>query len=683
MKKEIMKTLLRDCVYISQSFIKPANDETKEEKKINEETKGKEEKKANEEIKGGELEYWSDEDTRPKIKAGAKGSVTQQYHKKKAPGRVRQANINAVQINLEEIIKKKSSLITTNPLQCNSCQAFLCTGGIQGLAIEKWICPFCDPHPMKDAPPSIKAEDPSAKPEEKRVKVDPEFIRYALLEEKAEPEEKHVKGDPEKIRCDLPGEKAKPEEKHVKSDPEIIRYDLPGEKARMLEPDRLLLPVKKRNTEKDIRIVFVIDKSGSIGRTDLVGMNNKSPIQVLVERIKEELKKLAKEHPDSKVGIIYFNNNIRILGDCSGELLIKEKEGVKCPAKLKAVTKGKSKELLNIPISKSLDNLLKSLEKIDDTDKGTALGPAVLAGMEMLREGIVGSKMYVFTDGIANIGVGHLEEDEDQKEPPDTKFYIETAKEVREMGIEINFYKISAQNCKIENYLNLTSETNGHLYDVSPENISKEIFPPESKKELALKPKITLALKSKMSLVLPKILKFRLILDKNLLQKENRLEKSYGRLTEQMKETIQFLPNRVTSEEIDFYKEGYLPFQLVIEHTDKDDYKTYLTVLTQYFKIVRQKNPKDDVDVEVIVELMKELVGYGLKTGQVKETSVELDILLETLILLPPDPHLNAVIIQGKEMQKMMAGAKSGEYDKIGILAQNIYPNKEMKKPNP
>ena len=63
---------------------------------------------------------------------------------------------------------------------------------------------------------------------------------------------------------------------------------------------------------------------------------------------------------------------------------------------------------MTTPIVKSVENLLQKFEKLEETGK-TALGPALLAAVGMLHGSKHGSMLLLCTDGLANYGLGAIE----------------------------------------------------------------------------------------------------------------------------------------------------------------------------------------------------------------------------------------------------------------------------------
>lgn len=391
--------------------------------------------------------------------------------------------------------------------------------------------------------------------------------------------------------------------------------------------------------EEDIRILFLIDRSGSMGRTTLPGLNDKSPLEILVAYIKNELKKLVTTNPKSKVGIILFNDVLKIIGDASvPPITIDDKQCLMDQAKLQNLMKENSKKMFSQPIEKSITRLIETI-KDDDATNQTALGPAIVAGLELLKGGNSGSKMLIFTDGVANIGVGNLEEDSG---PIDKKFYENAAAQARNEAIEISLYKISSQDCLMEVYLPLTSETYGTIMGINPALIAKEVDIKEKQADLARDAELTIKI--------PDIFKYVLVLDPLLLPSLNIFTKKYGRIVEDTNEILQFVlnPAAIAGKSVD--KLVQVPFQLSLIHIGPDR-KRYITVLTKSFKVKHDKKEKE-FDPEIMHAYMNKLVQDGARNNKLPEVESSLEDLLASYISDASNPHAEGLIEYTKGLQK-------------------------------
>lgn len=203
----------------------------------------------------------------------------------------------------------------------------------------------------------------------------------------------------------------------------------------MLESANQKMEVESDNATT---VVFCIDNSGSMnttsevtGKVDLkhgiseaelamlkqfmepgdeVQLNNMtgktfvSRKQCVMAAIESQLSDIAKNDPNKKVGLITFNNEVVVFGDCSkdpvnilGDKLTKKENIVADVTPLKVESS----------VKESYEKMLGNFNKIEASG-ATALGPAILSAIELASKGKVGSTVVICTDGLANIGLGNF-----------------------------------------------------------------------------------------------------------------------------------------------------------------------------------------------------------------------------------------------------------------------------------
>lgn len=117
----------------------------------------------------------------------------------------------------------------------------------------------------------------------------------------------------------------------------------------------------------------------------------------------------------------------------------------------------------------SQNTLLSKISKIEANGQ-TALGPALIAALEIAEKGSPGSSVILCTDGLANIGVGQLEPyDETKKE-----FYAQLGQKAKNKNITVNIITIKGEGCKLEAIGQLAEMTNGNIKIVNPEKLSDD-----------------------------------------------------------------------------------------------------------------------------------------------------------------------------------------------------------------
>jgi hypothetical protein len=88
-------------------------------------------------------------------------------------------------------------------------------------------------------------------------------------------------------------------------------------------------------------------------------------------------------------------------------------------------------------LSDSFENLISNLNKTEAKGQ-TALGPALIAAIEIASKGTPGSSIYLCTDGLANIGLGALENLNEENK----KLYEELAELAKTRNLSVNIMTI-------------------------------------------------------------------------------------------------------------------------------------------------------------------------------------------------------------------------------------------------
>lgn len=118
---------------------------------------------------------------------------------------------------------------------------------------------------------------------------------------------------------------------------------------------------------------------------------------------------MSKNQPKKKVGLVTFNSDVTVIGD--GQ----EKEQIISGDKLQNyenLTKNGEElgvSMMSQGIGKTSKSLVEKMYKIQETGP-TALGPALLTSIALASKGGAGSSVVLCTDGLANVGLGALEE---------------------------------------------------------------------------------------------------------------------------------------------------------------------------------------------------------------------------------------------------------------------------------
>jgi hypothetical protein len=132
----------------------------------------------------------------------------------------------------------------------------------------------------------------------------------------------------------------------------------------------------------------------------------------VLSAIESQMKELKKNDPCKCIGFISFNNEVTVLGDAKVPTvnIVGDKLNNK-----QAIRDSLGGFKLTQPIVESYEGLINNLNK-QEAKGQTALGPAVLASIEIASKGSAGSTVILCTDGLANKGIGSLEGMDEEKD---------------------------------------------------------------------------------------------------------------------------------------------------------------------------------------------------------------------------------------------------------------------------
>ena len=122
--------------------------------------------------------------------------------------------------------------------------------------------------------------------------------------------------------------------------------------------------------------------------------------------------------------------------------------------------------LIKASIKQSSPNIIKSLRATEENGS-TALGPAVLFSLSLLNKAKVGSRIFLCTDGMSNLGVGDISEDREKAKD----FYVNIGNMAKEKGIVISLITFEDSESEIEILKNMVEYSGGEIIRVNPNEI--------------------------------------------------------------------------------------------------------------------------------------------------------------------------------------------------------------------
>jgi len=203
--------------------------------------------------------------------------------------------------------------------------------------------------------------------------------------------------------------------------------------------------------------------------------------------------------------------------------------------------------------------LVEKLFGIEETG-ATALGPAVVTALGM-AQGKRGAKIIVCTDGLANVGLGSLDELEKQEDRTAVEaFYTSLGEHAATNGLMIDVVGIQGDDCDLANLGAMAEASNGEVTLVDITNLTKNFA------GIMQNPLVATDVTLKM--LLHQGLMFRNESEAAVGEGGSSLEKVIGNAADDTSVTFEFKPRPDTRQQ-----QAKLPFQVQIRYTRLDGNK--------------------------------------------------------------------------------------------------------------
>jgi len=509
---------------------------------------------------------------------------------------IQETDLNIFCVDYNKILNKEFSL-KENPIRCKKCTAVLNMYSNLNLLENdkyKWECEFCkeinlikikkDSIPLNKnidyilKEPVIETKTPETKKsEEKKVNLDDDTTLIFCFDISGSMDEKY---DVEKDIYD----KVKECLASMSSNKEINDN---------LASDMLKYNEEKNKFTKNLcvdELDSVSMGSGCSGSSGGSGNYYDMPdefngfkisrLEMIKFSIYSMINKLLNESPNIKVGLVTFESNVVIYGDCLEEKkIIKE---VNDENKIKSFGDEYS-YLISNPISKSSNLILSKLFSIKSLGC-TALGPGVVTSLSLLKNVKKGSRIFLCTDGLANEGIGSIIGNEDEHTIQKHKlFYEKIGEEAEKKGISINLITFKDEHSDIEILMKMVEKSGGEITRVTPDKIVEQFS--------GLVESNIIGVDTNLEIIMPNILKFRNENHKKLENFESKYKNAVGNIKSNMIDYFEFKfkKSRFLSDmNLNLNELKKLPIQCIIEYKDKNNGK-YIKVFTELKSVSSNK----------------------------------------------------------------------------------------------
>eukprot|EP01029_Cantina_marsupialis_P018421 TRINITY_DN4228_c1_g2_i2.p1 TRINITY_DN4228_c1_g2~~TRINITY_DN4228_c1_g2_i2.p1 ORF type:complete len:727 (+),score=228.83 TRINITY_DN4228_c1_g2_i2:477-2657(+) len=189
-----------------------------------------------------------------------------------------------------------------------------------------------------------------------------------------------------------------------------------------------------------------------------------SRLECVQRAMKYHIQGLATEQPDSKVCLITFSRKVTIVGDGLSEQKTLAGDRLHDYEQLVKVA---NEYNLDHTVSEGVGALLAHIEDLEENGP-TALGPAMVVATAMASR-TKGSKVVVCTDGLANVGLGSLDElTTDEKTEEADAFYDQVGEFARSSGVRVDVIGIKGEGVDIERLSAVAEKSAGTITKVDP-----------------------------------------------------------------------------------------------------------------------------------------------------------------------------------------------------------------------
>lgn len=215
----------------------------------------------------------------------------------------------------------------------------------------------------------------------------------------------------------------------------------------------------------------------------------------------------------------------------------------------------------------------------------TALGPAVITAVGLAGEGAPGSTVILCTDGLANIGLGALDEAKTEEQLLQIeKFYEAIGEYAKTKGVTINIISIKGDQSNIDSLSKLSELTGGEVELVDPKDLIGNFS-----NILSIQ---TIATNVTVKVKLHKGLEFRNQDPIHLSDDKTILARNLGNVNEETEVTFEYrmksVKELINMVDLDMTKLLSLPFQSQITYTALDGSRC-VRVITNTLEISSDK----------------------------------------------------------------------------------------------
>eukprot|EP01127_Copromyxa_protea_P015702 TRINITY_DN4564_c0_g1_i3.p1 TRINITY_DN4564_c0_g1~~TRINITY_DN4564_c0_g1_i3.p1 ORF type:complete len:654 (+),score=143.17 TRINITY_DN4564_c0_g1_i3:848-2809(+) len=332
-----------------------------------------------------------------------------------------------------------------------------------------------------------------------------------------------------------------------------------------------------------------------------------SRLQCVQAAVTTQIEKLCETSPETKVALITFSNEVNILGDGSQEPVVIAGDKLSSWEGLMEI--GKQFRIASC-VGEAKKTLLDTLWGLEEGGR-TALGPALQVSIAVASIK-PGSTIVLCTDGLANMGVGALE-DIEFIEGSDTNaklFYTELGERARLYGLTVNIISlIGDDGCRLDALNSVTEQSRGTVERVAATELHKQLS--------AIVEKPTVATGVMAMVCLSRLLHFKGEMDDEL-ERRNWLVKDLGTVHKGDECTFSYGFRDVKADD------EMVSFQVQVLHT-REDLTEVLRVSTARIKLTSDRGEAEKhANAAVVATHATQRAANKAKKGDFRAAQLEM-----------------------------------------------------------
>ncbi len=329
-----------------------------------------------------------------------------------------------------------------------------------------------------------------------------------------------------------------------------------------------------------------------------------SRLQCVQAAVAAQIEKLAVEAPTTRVALVTFSDEVKMLGDGAQPEVTVSGDRLSDFAQLKEIA---SAFAVKTAVRESKEGLLQRLWALEEGGQ-TALGPALACSIFLAAQSS-GSSVLLATDGLANKGIGSLEDLVDDTTAG--MFYQEMGEQGRLNGVTVSIVSLIGTEARLDTLSIVCEATRGMVDRVEATKMSKELT--------VSKPVV--ATSCMALLCLHKGLHFKGEFDDEL-ERRNWLVRDLGTVHSQDEVTCSygFRPK----EQSDMTGITHVPFQVQILHRRADGTMILRVATAQIELTVDRLEAEKGADVKVVATHAVQKAAQKAKNGDFQEAQLQM-----------------------------------------------------------